>query len=615
MRSRAGTRVIFVCLIAAVFGAPVVATNASAQPVPHRTVLTIHSGAETFPSNPLLDAGIREALGSRSDLAIDDFAEYLEADLFPADRATLAFRDYLRTKYEGRRIDVVIAITGAGLQFALDHRDELFPGAPIVFGGLVSSEVIGRAGGNLTGLRFGVAYAETLKLALALHPGTRRVFVVAQGPAEQIESVRAELRGVTGVAFTYVNEPTLSRLLEIVRAIPPRSVILYIWHSQLEAGHVLYPDRIAPLIVRAAEVPVYGTSDLYLGSGVVGGVVRDTYESGTHLGEMAVKILAGTRPQDMPIEAARLVPVVDWRQVRRWGIDPSRLPAGTEVRFRTATAWETYRWYVIGTIAVIGAQLLLIAALLTQARRRRRAEHVVRWREATLRNSYEEIRKLNARLIHAQEAARAEIASELHDDVCQQLVAVTINVSDLKGSSGQLQDAPAQSALSKLYDSMRDMVNGVRRLSHDLHPATLRLVGLAAALRSHCIEVEEQHDVQVSFQTNHPLRDLHPDIALCLFRIAQEALRNGAVHGNARRLAVSITRSGDVVEMMVTDDGKGFDLVRVRHGGSGLGLVSMEERARAVGGNIQIASQPGRGTTIRVRVQAKVDVEPEYEGV
>ena len=610
MNAHTGARLAFALTVT--LTAWTVPANAAAQSLVPKTVLTIHSGAENYPANPPLDAGIREALESRSDLPIDYFAEYLEADLFPGDSALLAFRDYIRRKYEGRRIDVVIAITATALEFVLDHRDELFPGAPVVFAGLVPDEMLRR--GNVTGLRVRAAYAETLRLALSLHPATERAFVIANATEDQVEQVRKELATFSSrVSLSYIDEATLSGLLTVVRAVPPNSVILYVWHTQYQAGHIRYPDEIATLVAQAAPVPVYGSSDLYVGSGVVGGVVRGQHETGTRLGQIAVRILTGTRAEDIPIETPRLAPIVDWRQVRRWRIDPSRLPAGTDVRFRVPTIWESYRWYIVGTIVVVTGQLLLIAALLTERAMRRRAESMLRTREARLQTSYDRIRQLNVRLINAQEIARAEIASELHDDVCQELVGASIVVGDLKRSSGRLQDAPAQNALSKLHDTVLGMADGVRRLSHDLHPATLQLVGLAAALRSHCIEVEQRYDVQVRFQSDGGLGDLHPDVALSMFRIAQEALRNGAVHGEARRLTVSVTRSNDDIEMTITDDGKGFDLEAVRREGSGLGLVTMEERARAVGGNFVVASQPGRGTMVRARVSATAHVKAAHD--
>lgn len=262
-----------------------------------RNVLVIHSGAESFPANPILDAGIREALASQSDVPIDYYAEYLESDLFPGEQASLAFLDYVRRKYHGRRIDLVIAMTRPGLRFVLDHRGELFPDAPIVFFGLVDlREISPSAGGGVTGITTGVAYGETLKLALALHPSTQRVFVVAKGRDEEVlDSVRAELRAFSHtVRLTYLTEETVPRLLAAVKAIPAGSVILYIWHLQPDPGNVMYADTVARLVADAAAVPVYGTSDLYIGTGVVGGVVRRNGETGTRLGEMALRILTGT---------------------------------------------------------------------------------------------------------------------------------------------------------------------------------------------------------------------------------------------------------------------------------------------------------------------------------
>jgi signal transduction histidine kinase len=406
------------------------------------------------------------------------------------------------------------------------------------------------------------------------------------------------------VILSYIDEPTVPQMLKAVRTIPPRSLILYIWQAQDEPGYNLYPDQVASMVAESAAVPIYGTSDLYLGQGVVGGVVRSTYETGGRLGEMARQILGGTRAQDIPVETSRVVPTFDWRQLQRWAIDPARLPPGSVVRFQVPTVWESYRGYIIGTVIVVAGQLVLIAGLLTQRARRRRAEETVRASEAMLRASYERIRQLAGRLINAQETARAGIARELHDGVCQDLAGVAAAVSGLKRSSGDIQDQRAQKAFAQLEGETRSMFENIRRLSHDLHPATLRLLGLPQALKAYCSEIAGRHAVEVRFTGEAAVASVHPDVAVCLFRIAQEALRNGIVHGGAGRLAVSVVKSGDDVVLSVTDDGRGFDVEAVRWNGSGLGLVSIEERARLLGGVVEIAAAPGRGTTIRVRVSA-----------
>jgi len=251
-------------------------------------------------------------------------------------------------------------------------------------------------------------------------------------------------------------------------------------------------------------------------------------------------------------------------------------------------------------------QAALITGLLTQRSRRRRAEQTIRAREATLRTSFEQIRQMAGRLIHAQESARASVAQDLHDDVCQQLVFVSIGVSTLKSSAGQLQDGKTQAALATLEADTQKVFEGLRRLSHDLHPATLRLLGLAAALRTHCAEMAKHHGVEVAFKAEAVPTIVHKDVAVCFFRIAQEALRNGIAHGGARRLSVSLAGVGEHLDLVVTDDGAGFDVTSAYGSGNGLGLVTMNERARVVGATVDIASQPARGTTVRVRGPAEL---------
>ena len=182
-----------------------------------------------------------------------------------------------------------------------------------------------------------------------------------------------------------------------------------------------------------------------------------------------------------------------------------------------------------------------------------------------------------------------------------------MTVSSIKSSWGNVQDPAIQDALSKLYDDTMIVFQAIRRVSHDLHPATLRLLGLAVALKAHCAEISKRHGVQVSFKADVDLGPLPFTTAVCLFRIAQESVRNAITHGEALRLAVSVGRFGEDVVLTVSDDGRGFDLDAVRKSGSGLGLVSMEERAHVAGGDVEIITGLRQGTTIRVRCPVRED--------
>jgi len=566
-------------------------TPASSEGRPAPTVLTIHWGPESFPGTQVVDAAIREAVSRAGPVRY--YAEYLKTEDFPPETASLALRDYIHHNFEGRHIDVVIADAGPALQFTLRFR-ELFPAAPIVFvSGRIPDVIMNHAAIRVTGIVNDAAFAETLDLALRLHPFVRQVFVVAQAPVSEgyDERVRAALRPFSQrTELTYIQEPSVSRLLAAVKAVPAQSLILYTRYTPEEADTAVYPDQIARLMADVSPVPIYCATDLYMGSGVVGGMIRGSYARGRRLGEIARQILDGTPPEQIPVGFQQVVPTFDWRQVRRWGIDPSRLPPGSDILFKTPTTWESYRRYIVGIVAVIAGQILLIAALAAQRARRRRAD--------------ERIRHLAGRLINAEEVTRAALARELHDGVCQELAAVSIAVNGLKNSSGLIQDAHTQHALSKLHDETLGIVEGIRRLSHDLHPAALHLLGLAAALKAHCSEVAKRNGVHVGFTIQKDLLSVSPDVALTLFRVAQESLRNGIEHGQALRLSVSLTRSGDDVELTVSDDGWGFDLDAARRDGRGLGLVSMEERARSVGGQVQIVTGLHGGTTIRVRCPA-----------
>jgi signal transduction histidine kinase len=576
-------------------------STAEAQTV--RTVVTVHHGGEDHPANLVIDAGIREALNSATDLPINYFAEYLESSREA--NASVALAEYIRRRHRGRQIDLVIAITGESLRFVQRYRDTLFRGAPVVHAGQVAPTGAERtAGRGIASVVIGDAYVGTVNLALQLHPSTRRVFVIARARnTRSVEAVRTRLAELSRrVTLTYIDEISLSGLLGAVKAVPAGSVVLYVWHEHEEPGNLRHPDAIARLVAQAASVPVYGVADMYIGSGVVGGVVRGTHETGLRVGGLALRILRGESARDIPAEAMPVAPTVDWRQLRRWNIDVSRLPQDARVQFRTPTVWETYSRFLVALSIVFALLLTLITGLLVQRARRRRAEHMIRTREAKLRASYRRIRQLAGQLINAQEVARAEIARDLHDDVCQELVGVSMAVESMKRRSGQIQDPQTQHALSQLEHRALEVIEGVRRLSHDLHPATLRLLGLDSALKAYCVEVEKRHDVQVSFTSKGDLSHLRSDIALCLFRIAQEALRNGAVHGAARRLAVVLTEADGHVELTVADDGRGFDLEAVRRDGNGLGLVSIEERAHAVKGSVHIVTFPKQGTLIRVRV-------------
>ena len=332
---------------AVLVAAAAVVTLAWARPAaaqrPIKRVLTIHAGAEAFPGNTRFDELVTKVLYSHPTIEVDYYAEFL-------DTKNLEWRRTSRCGITYGSSSVIVSSTpliadGApAVQFALQHRAELFPDVPIVFvSAATPSEVLEGKVARVTGVLRGPSHVETLDLALKLHPTAKRIQVVAYAPNFETyqKGVKSALAAFSSrVTLTYSNEPSLPELLATLKTLPADSLILYARYSPVTRGRVIFPDELLPEIAEAAPVPIYCALDTYIGKGVVGGMMRSEISIATRVGEVTLRILEGAKPEDIPIEAARMSPIFDWRQVQRWGIDPSRLPPGADIRFRVPTVWE-----------------------------------------------------------------------------------------------------------------------------------------------------------------------------------------------------------------------------------------------------------------------------------
>jgi signal transduction histidine kinase len=209
------------------------------------------------------------------------------------------------------------------------------------------------------------------------------------------------------------------------------------------------------------------------------------------------------------------------------------------------------------------------------------------------------LRDLSGRLIHAQEEERSRVARELHDDLSQRMALLSIELE-------QLADAMSNSAkmrrrFESIQNQAQEISSDIHRLSYSLHPSKLDHLGLAAAIKSLCEQINAGGKLRVYLHQESFPEMLPKDITLCLFRIAQETLRNAVKHSHASHVRVHVQMSGDVVRLNVIDDGLGFDM-RSPSFAEGLGFVSMRERLRLVGGNLEISSQRAQGTRIEVTI-------------
>jgi signal transduction histidine kinase len=237
-------------------------------------------------------------------------------------------------------------------------------------------------------------------------------------------------------------------------------------------------------------------------------------------------------------------------------------------------------------------RLRLLADVFANALARQRADEAAH-------ESARDIQSLAGRLLTAEEDERRRIGRELHDGVNQELAALSIALTGLEQRLSS--DVSARQEVARLQARSVDLSEEMRQLSHELHPGILEYAGLSAALRSHCREFDHGHDIAVTYEPGEGLGEVPADVALCLYRVTQEALRNAAMHAKAGHASVTLTRRGTDLVLTITDDGRGFDLAESR--GRGLGLISLEERVRLVGGRLTIATEPQHGTKIEVVVR------------
>ena len=225
---------------------------------------------------------------------------------------------------------------------------------------------------------------------------------------------------------------------------------------------------------------------------------------------------------------------------------------------------------------------------------------VISQEDITLRKRHEEaIRELSGRLINAQEQERSRIARELHDDINQQVAMLAIELQQLKSSvPGELQ--ARNERIDAIWKKTHSLSLDIQRLSHQLHSSKLDHLGIVAALRGLCNEISAQSRVEIDFQFRQvPVLD--SDVSLSIFRVAQESLHNITKHAQARKVQVELLGTGNSVLLRVSDDGIGFDPDAPEHK-AGLGMISMRERIRSVGGDISFSSTPSMGTQVETRI-------------
>lgn len=571
-----------------ILAAPLFAPDAHAAG-PKR-VLVLHSfGRDVAPWNTTASV-FRTDIARRSPVPISLFEASLDFGRTVSEDEGLALLAYLKARFADAPPDAVVTIGTPAARFYLKHRSDLFPESPLVVAAL--DERFARTmslSGKDSVVAINVAIPRLAENILQVLPETQTIAVVFGASGFErvwVDEFKREFARFAGrVNLVWLNDLPLPKLQEYVAKLPPHSAVLYALFIADAAG--VPHERLDALgkLRSVARAPIFGLYENELGEGVVGGPYFSQRRQGERMATAALRALDLPAPDQAQFDVMGFEPAVyDARELERWNVDPARLPADAQVRFKVPSMWEEHRVEILATAVLVFVQAALITGLLVQRARRRRAE-----REAQL---------LGGRILTAQEDERRRLAREMHDDVTQRLAALAIDAArfqdDVRGSKGA-------GALETLRERLVDLSEDVHALSYRLHPSVIEDLGLVAALRVECNRVAQQEPIEVKFEHEDVPKKLPPSAAICLFRIAQEALRNVARHANARRVAVSLRGEEGGIALVVRDDGKGFT-DSVVDGKASLGLVSMRERVRLVGGKVNIVGRPSEGTSVEAWV-------------
>jgi PAS domain S-box-containing protein len=353
----------------------------ASSPKELKSVLILYSEEKGHPAHDLTDQGIRAAFRSNRFFEVKIYTEYLDMSRFSSPGHAALMADYLRRKYSGTRIDTVIAVYPSAVEFLLANGHAPFNGVPII-ASVISRSYAERleqlpARRFITGYIVGENVTGLLDDALRIRPGTKTVALVG-GVAPIDEYIaqlsREALKRYSGrldvIDLTMLPMP---ETLDRVGSLPKDTIVLYADIAKDGAGQPFVGREALSLIARAANAPVFGPYDSWMGFGIVGGPLSSFEGAGKASADLALRVMAGESPGDIPFASQGAYEhVYDWRELKRWGIPETSLSQGSTLLYKELTLWESHRWYIVGILAFCLVESFLVVVLVLSLRRRRK---------------------------------------------------------------------------------------------------------------------------------------------------------------------------------------------------------------------------------------------------
>jgi signal transduction histidine kinase len=593
-----------------------------AEPEPKR-VLIVHSFGSTAPPftthATAFQTTLTKELGKRVDMdeVSLDMARYAQPDMEGP------FVDFLLARLAKWRPDLVVPIGSPAGRFVNKYRDSLFPRTPVIYTGMDRRTLPPGALKNATFVGEDFKLAGLVEDILALAPDTNHIVVVLGAtPLERywaIEFRKAFAPFMDRVKFTWVNDLTFEQMLELAATLPPRSFILLGLLLRDAAGVTHNEDEALQRLHAVASAPINGLYRHQLGLGIVGGRLYQAEVEGEESARIAIRVLRGEPISKFPSQIfPALSPRYDWRELRRWNMSEDRLPPGSVILFRQPTLWQEYRWHVVSSVGLIGAQAALIVALLFQRQRRREAEAALRQADTAARRHLGQIAHLD------RVAGMGQLASSIAHELTQPLTAILANAQAARRLL-----ARAEPELEELRSCLDDIVSDdkrasdvVRRTRQLLKKAEvvripLALNGLAANTIALVANDALLHAVNIEFFPAAALPVAYGDtvqIQQVILNLLANAITAAANGGATRKVTVwTSAATAPYLELGVRDSGKGIaeaDLDRIfepffttKPDGLGMGLAISRTIVEAHGGRLLVENDPAGGAIFKVHLR------------
>jgi signal transduction histidine kinase len=615
-RPRPALRLALACVIAGLLATAGLPAHAEVQT---RNVLVLYANVRQLPANIKFDRGLRDAILNSAQRPVAVFDEFLDVARFGGEAYVRALSTFLHDKYASRPPGVIIAANEEALRFLLDNRAAMFPQVPVVHMSVSRSFLrsLPALPADVFGVPIEYDFAGTIDQALRWHPQARRLVIVT-GASARDRGWEARLRSevtrfADRVAVEFLAGLPTAAVLERLGQLGKDAVVFSTGYFQDGDGHYFTPRETAVAMIAATTAPLYAPFETFIGTGIVGGRMPSYEDMGRQAGQIANALLDGAMPASLHLPDIMPVTLnVDWRQVRRWGIDERTIPGDAIVHFREPPFLEAHRTEVVVGFVVFLLQAVLIVGLLLERRRRRLAER------SDHNHRFE--------LAHASRLAVAgELTGAIAHEINQPLGAILSNAD----------------AAELILQAGGDRRDELRQILADIRRDDLRASEVIRRLRALLAKQEVQgqrfdldeavSDVESLLRGEARRRGVTLDIRLTPSAVTmvgdrvqiQQVLINLVLNAmdavadlpaDRRTVVVSVENSASGIDIAVRDRGHGiasehqpklFDSFFSTKGkGMGLGLSIARTLVEAHGGRIWAENGPGEGAVFHVELPA-----------